>query len=41
MRQPADHLGCARDHFKLYRTLLRQKRDAAMAKSPALLSHAL
>jgi glycosyltransferase involved in cell wall biosynthesis len=41
MRQPADHLGCARDHFKLYRTLLRQKRDAAMAKNPALLSHAL
>lgn len=41
MRQPADHLGCAREHVKLYRTLLRRKLDAATTESPALLSHAL
>lgn len=41
MRQPADHLGCAREHVKLYRTLLRRKLDAAMADSPVPLSHSL
>ncbi|MBB5537767.1 glycosyltransferase family 4 protein [Rhizobium giardinii] len=34
MRQPADHLGSAREHLKLYRALLRRKLDAAMAESP-------
>lgn len=41
MRQPADHLGCAREHLKLYRALLQRKLDAATAESPMLLSHAL
>ena len=41
MRQPVDHLGCAREHLKLYRALLRRKLDAAMAESPVLLSHSL
>ncbi|WP_426128945.1 glycosyltransferase family 4 protein [Pararhizobium sp. PWRC1-1] len=41
MRQPADHLGCAREHVKLYRGLLRRKLDAATTKTPTLLSHAL
>ncbi|KQV34933.1 MULTISPECIES: glycosyltransferase family 4 protein [unclassified Rhizobium] len=41
MRQPADHLGCAREHVKLYRALLRRKLDAATTESPALLAHAL
>lgn len=41
MRQPADHLGSAREHVKLYRALLRRKLDAAMAESPVLLSHSL
>ncbi|MDW5316014.1 glycosyltransferase family 4 protein [Rhizobium sp. PL01] len=41
MRQPFDHLGCAREHVKLYRALLRKKLDAAMTESPALLEQAL
>ena len=41
MRQPADHHGCAREHVKLYRALLRRKLDAATTEAPALLSHAL
>lgn len=41
MRQPADHLGCAREHLKLYRALLQRKLDAATAENPMLLSHAL
>ncbi|QRM53305.1 glycosyltransferase family 4 protein [Sinorhizobium sp. BG8] len=41
MRQPVDHMGCAREHVKLYRRLLRQRLDAAEAENPALLSHAL
>jgi len=41
MRQPADHLGCAREHLKLYRALLRRKLDAAMAESPVLHSRSL
>ena len=41
MRQPADHLGCAREHVKLYSSLLRQKLDAAMAEHTEPLSQAL
>ncbi|MBD9373737.1 glycosyltransferase family 4 protein [Rhizobium sp. ARZ01] len=41
MRRPSDHVGCAREHVTLYRRLLRQKLDAAMAESPVLLSHSL
>ncbi|CAN7688472.1 glycosyltransferase family 4 protein [Neorhizobium tomejilense] len=41
MRQPADRAACAREHVKLYRTLLRRKLDAAIAESPKLLSPAL
>lgn len=41
MRQPADHLGCAREHVKLYRALLRRKLEAATTESPALLASAL
>ncbi|MBW9064342.1 glycosyltransferase family 4 protein [Rhizobium herbae] len=41
MRQPADRLGCAREHLKLYRALLRRKLDAAMAESPVRVSHSL
>lgn len=41
MRQPVDHLGCAREHLKLYRALLQRKLDAATAENPMLLSHAL
>lgn len=38
MRQPADRAACAQEHVKLYRTLLRQKLNAAIAESPKLLS---
>lgn len=41
MRQPADHLGCAREHLKLYRALLRRELDAVTTEAPALLPHAL
>ena len=41
MRPPADHLGCAGEHVKLYRTLLRRKLDAATTEGTAPLSHAL
>ena len=41
MRQPADHLGCAREHVKLYRALLRRKLDAATTETPALLPQAV
>ncbi len=34
MRKPADHLGCAREHLKLYRALMRRKLEAAMAEGP-------
>lgn len=41
MRRPADHMGCAHEHIKLYRKLLRQKLDAAGVEGPGLLAHAL
>lgn len=41
MRQPTGHVGCAREHVNLYRRLLRQKFDAAMADGPVLLPQAM
>jgi glycosyltransferase involved in cell wall biosynthesis len=41
MRRPTDHISCAREHVDLYRRLLRQKHDAAMAERTEPLSQAL